>query len=380
MVEEAHYKIEDTASVEDLESISFPVQLITWSQYDQQSPIILQEENGPCPLIALVNTLLLQSDLNTRKVNFLNSPDSLLVHWIESVGKLKSLLNKHIDKRVPLNEVLTCLGDVLLDLSSAENDVVDRLLKNLPLLHKGLSVNPNLITSGFPPSDLASEMFGAFGLNFVHGWAYDVEKHDQCSDEFAKLQTFDKIQDFLLGSDDKALKEQVQNWLNTNSTQLTAHGLKMLDESLPQDSLAIFFRNNHFSTMYKAHGHEFYLLITDTAFTQTSSNKYVWQSLISVSGKDDLFFSGDFVPILDSSEPHSYPQNEDLELLRQLQEEEDAKMALGLQNRYDGMLKLQKSDKKTSRSSKAKVLAENTKGDVEKSKLVKKSKASCVIV
>lgn len=315
--------------------ISFPVKRICWSQYEHETPILLQEANGPCPLIALVNTLLLQNDVHKleAELNPKSNSNNVDSKHIESVAKVRLLLNRNLDLRVALSEVLACLGDVLLDIYRDEDSsVVNKLLESLPLLHTGLSVDPNLYEGGFAQGDLGQQMFEAFGLVFVHGWLWDPSENVH-EEHFRKLATFDRIQDFLLNpKEDPVVKADLHQWLDRHSTQLTAHGLKVLDARLEAGSLAVFFRNNHFLTIYKAHEHDFYLLITDSSL---ASNKCVWQSIISVLGKDDLFFTGDFVPLLENSELVPFVLHEDLELVRQLQEEEDAAMAQRMQKRYD---------------------------------------------
>jgi hypothetical protein len=42
-----------------------------------------------------------------------------------------------------------------------------------------------------------------------------------------------------------------QNFLEESASQLTYHGLCELVATMKEDELAIFFRNNHFSTIYK---------------------------------------------------------------------------------------------------------------------------------
>lgn len=368
------------------EHISFPVKQITWSQYEHETPILLQEANGPCPLIALVNTLLLQNDIQKRESQLNPKSNSVATssRHVESIGKIRSLLHRHLGDRVSLSEVLGCLGDVLLDIYDHENSVVNRLLESLPLLHTGLSVNPNLYMGGFPEHDLSTEIFDAFGLSFVHGWLWDPvsQVHEG---HFKKLQTFDSIQDYLLNPQlDPRIKADIKQWLEHHSTQLTLYGLRALDERMEPDTVAVFFRNNHFSTIYKAHDHDFYLLITDSAF---ATGQCVWQSIISVSGGEDLFFRGDFVPILENSEPAGFLPHEDLELVRQLQEEEDAAMALRMQKRYDGRQQPRAPTEKTERFEKSDKIDKKKKkatrdtADEPKSEGVpKKSKLTCVIV
>ncbi|OVF07173.1 putative ubiquitin carboxyl-terminal hydrolase [Clavispora lusitaniae] len=375
-----------------MSDIEFPVKAITWSVYEQKTPILLQEENGPCPLIALVNTLLLASDIEARTTAW-GKENAVFPESKESgsassspqpngSARIKELLNKHVGDRVSLAELLACLGDALLERTQVEANVVSDLLESLPLLHTGLTVNPNLVSGGFPPQDLAAKIFDAFGLTFVHAWIWEPGHNKDADSVFPSLQTFDAVQDFLLTKDEEtepnAEVSAVSAWLDENSTQLTSHGLSVLDKQLPADSVAIFFRNNHFSTLYKADNHDLYLLLTDTAFTKRPD--FVWQSVISASGKDDLFFSGDFTPINDELEPWASYPNDDMAVARQLQEEEDAATAQRLQASYNTKKSKQKGTtvSEGAKGAKEQPSKKASKKDTKEGK--GKKKGNCVIV
>ena len=65
--------------------------------------------------------------------------------------------------------------------------------------------------------------------------------------------------------------------------QLTYHGLAELSTTLKEGELAVFFRNNHFSTVHRSGG-QLFLLVTDQGFLEKSSLvglKYV-QTLVSL--------------------------------------------------------------------------------------------------
>ncbi|KAF5213146.1 hypothetical protein E0198_000661 [Clavispora lusitaniae] len=375
-----------------MSDIEFPVKAITWSVYEQKTPILLQEENGPCPLIALVNTLLLASDIEARTTAW-GKENAVLPESKESgsassspqpngSARIKELLNKHVGDRVSLAELLACLGDALLERTQVDANVVSDLLESLPLLHTGLTVNPNLVSGGFPPQDLAAKIFDAFGLTFVHAWIWEPGHNNDADSVFPSLQTFDAVQDFLLTKGEEtepnAEVSAVSAWLDENSTQLTSHGLSVLDKQLPADSVAIFFRNNHFSTLYKADNHDLYLLLTDTAFTKRPD--FVWQSVISASGKDDLFFSGDFTPINDELEPWASYPNDDMAVARQLQEEEDAATAQRLQASYNTK-KLKQKGTTVSEGAKGAKEQPSKKASKKDTKEGKgKKKGNCVIV
>lgn len=363
-----------------MDSIDFNIRLVTWSDYELQTPILLQDVNGPCPLIALVNTLLMKSEIKARN-NQLNdiSNDSLL----EEVVFFKAFLfNK---TNITLKELLSRLGDLMIKFNHGKDVDLDKLLESLPLLHTGLSVNPDL-TNGDFEHDLALELFNIFDLDLCHGWIVDPKNSTESNDElvvkkFNELKYFDSIQDYLLSADD----QPVRQWLDENSTQLTQYGIKHLDERLQVDDFIIFFRNNHFNTLYKKHDGDFYLLLTDSSFTKGSL--IVWQSLISISGKDDLFFTGDFLPVLeDTTQDFSNMtmENEDYQLIKQLQEEDDKKYAENLQKSYEKrnppvQQPLSKGSKSKSKD-KTKESKDKTSKDPKDPKDPKTKKSDCIIV
>ena len=103
-----------------------------------------------------------------------------------------------------------------------------------------------------------------------------------------------------------------QNFLEESASQLTYHGLCELVSTMKDNELAIFFRNNHFSTLYKHKNvscnlfvwryhiidyltkkplyintyffflQEIFLLVTDQGFLKEPS--VVWETLNSTDG------------------------------------------------------------------------------------------------
>ena len=63
----------------------------------------------------------------------------------------------------------------------------------------------------------------------------------------------------------RAEGQLVDAWLSQTGAQLTYYGLLQLHTALRESELAVFFRNNHFSTIFKRNG-ELYLLITDLGY------------------------------------------------------------------------------------------------------------------
>ncbi|XP_057523560.1 uncharacterized protein LOC130803471 isoform X1 [Amaranthus tricolor] len=137
--------------------------------------------------------------------------------------------------------------------------------------------------------------------------------------------------------------ELINNFLKSNASQLTFYGLFSLQEGLKERELCVFFRNNHFSTMFKLDG-ELYLLATDQGYI--TQPDLVWEKLNEVNG-DTLFMTSnfkefklesssngtwdqqnavastaDYLAGIDSSAPDGSDMNSDLQLAIALQQQE----------------------------------------------------------
>ncbi|KAJ6821836.1 uncharacterized protein M6B38_130665 [Iris pallida] len=82
----------------------------------------------------------------------------------------------------------------------------------------------------------------------------------------------------------------IKNFLENSASQLTIYGLFCLQEGLKERELCVFFRNNHFSTMFKFKG-ELYILATDQGYIDQPD--LVWEKLNEVNG-DTVFMTGNF--------------------------------------------------------------------------------------
>uniref|UniRef100_A0A7N0UQG4 MINDY deubiquitinase domain-containing protein n=1 Tax=Kalanchoe fedtschenkoi TaxID=63787 RepID=A0A7N0UQG4_KALFE len=100
--------------------------------------------------------------------------------------------------------------------------------------------------------------------------------------------------------------ELVQNFLKTNASQLTISGLFALQEGLKERELCVFFRNNHFNTMFKYDG-ELYLLATDQGYINQPD--LVWEKLNEVNG-NTVFMTSCFKDFKLGSHIHSETWNE----------------------------------------------------------------------
>lgn len=110
--------------------------------------------------------------------------------------------------------------------------------------------------------------------------------------EKAKLQnqiSYDKRIIESLSDDENLLLYSgpiIESFLEETSSQLTYYGLVSLHESIRERQVAVFFRNNHFSTILKYRGY-IYSLVTDQGYQAESS--VVWELINEINGNTDYY-------------------------------------------------------------------------------------------
>jgi ubiquitin carboxyl-terminal hydrolase MINDY-1/2 len=101
-------------------------------------------------------------------------------------------------------------------------------------------------------------------------------------------------------------------FLQDSSSQLTVAGLFQLSETMRIGELAVFFRNNHFSTLYKHEDSSLYILVTDQGYQ--SEEGVAWEKLENELG-DTTFVTSSFEPY---SEYERKQREEQEEVQRQI--------------------------------------------------------------
>jgi hypothetical protein len=271
------------------------------------SPILTQNLNGPCPLLALVNALVLSTPARL---------DTALVETLRT------------RETVSLGLLLDAVFDELMsgrrgDAAQALPDVSE-LYKFLLALHTGLNVNPMFVPDSNTPgaqSTLTSragafentqdmKLYRTFNIPLMHGWlpeagsdayaafsrvaaSYETSQFVQFQEEElnAKLGAGESLNEDeqQMFTDIHAIKEFLMRW----PTQLTDHGLKVIRNNLQPGQVAILFRNDHFSTLCKnPRNGELVTLVTDQGYS--THDEIVWESLTDVNGQGSQLFSGDF--------------------------------------------------------------------------------------
>ena len=303
---------------------TYQVRLVNWYDFSsptnpRRSPIMVQNANGPCPLLALVNALVLttRSDVTTALV------ETLEVREQVSLGLL-------------LDAVIDELMSGRRRGSGRISPDISELYAFLVTLHTGMNVNPRFVPSEEAtinlmdaPIDIPTSLhesrkaggfedtremrlYSTFSIPLIHGWmpprnhpAFAALKRTAQTYEDAQNIMFreeeleEKLQRQGLSPEEQLILEDIASvkyFLSSTATQLTGYGLDTVTETLAPGSVAIFFRNDHFSTLYR-HPKSGQLLTLVTDMGYAGHDEVVWESLVDVSGEGSEFFAGDFRPV-----------------------------------------------------------------------------------
>lgn len=246
--------------------------------------VLLQSENGPCPLLAICNVLLLRRQLT------LPSGDSIGFHDL-----LQLLSNLLLDANTGTREDAEHTANIQESLIGC--------MEVLPTLNVGLDVNCRF--SGprdFEPTRELS-VFDLFDISVVHGWV--VSPSEELTFATVGSYSYNALADRLVkfdelpaagspdstGSDSDLLQDGpvIREFLEQTANQLTYEGIIRLHGELRDNELAVLYRNHHFNTLLK-HDSSLYLLCTDVGFLGSS---VVWERLDAVDG-DTSFLGADF--------------------------------------------------------------------------------------
>ncbi|XP_073692306.1 ubiquitin carboxyl-terminal hydrolase MINDY-2 [Garra rufa] len=281
----------------------YHIKWIKWKE--ENTPIITQNENGPCPLLAIMNVLLLS--------------------WKVKLPPMMEIITAE--------QLMEYLGDYILEAKPKEISEAQRLNYEqnmsdaMAVLHKlqtGLDVNVKF--TGVRVFEYTPEciVFDLLDIPLYHGWLVDPQMADivKAVGNCSYNQLVEKIISCKQSDNSELAGEGfvAEQFLNSTATQLTYHGLCELTSTVQEGELCVFFRNNHFSTMTKFKA-QLYLLVTDQGFL--TEEKVVWESLHNVDG-DGNFCDSEFY-LRPPSDPETVYRGQ------QDQIDQDYLMALSLQ-------------------------------------------------
>uniref|UniRef100_A0A8C7QQY3 Ubiquitin carboxyl-terminal hydrolase n=1 Tax=Oncorhynchus mykiss TaxID=8022 RepID=A0A8C7QQY3_ONCMY len=261
------------ADLEPMMPAYYFVKWITWKE--KKTPIITQSENGPCPLLAIMNTLFLRWKAKLPAQTEVITTEDLMAHLGECVLSIKP---REKAEGMELN---------------FQQNMSDAMAV-LPKLSTGLDVNVRF--TGVSDFEYTPECiaFDLLDIPLYHGWLVDPQSPEMVAavGKLSYNQLVEKIIDYKHSANSSRVSEGLvaEQFLESTATQLSYHGLCELNTTAKEGELSVFFRNNHFSTMIKHKGH-LYLLVTDQGFLQEGG--LVWESLHNVEG-DGNFCDSDF--------------------------------------------------------------------------------------
>ncbi|KAJ4261658.1 hypothetical protein NW762_007096 [Fusarium torreyae] len=304
---------------------TYQIKNIQWhdsssSKNPRTSPILIQNANGPCPLVALVNALTLTTPADIE--------DTALVQTLRS------------REQVSLNLLLDAVFDELMSprRTSSEDALPDvgDLYAFLQSLHTGMNVNPRFIPTesminaykrtslthlhpaergdlipGTFENTAEMGLYATFSIPLIHGWlppktdhAYEALERQAASYEDAQNLLFreEELEEKLSNPDGGLTESEqqlyqdimiIKEFLDNSATQLTHWGIEVIGKAIRPGTFAILFRNDHFSTLY-CHPQSMQLitLVTDAGFK--SHDEIVWETLSDVNGGNTEYLSGDF--------------------------------------------------------------------------------------
>ncbi|CAI5448911.1 unnamed protein product [Caenorhabditis angaria] len=222
--------------------------------------IVTQNSNGPCPLLALINVLVLKGKIQLDTT----------------------------EPQIGNEELVQILSNVLLIPPSDEKELeiyeanLQDVLPIISNLHKGLDVNVKFSNISDFEFTSAQSLFDLLKVNLYHVWLPDPQLGPIY--EAVKNITYNELVVRIFDENDKEY-QFLKDFHDDTKSQITFHGLMKLCEKMKDGEIAVLFRNNHFHTILKRRD-EIFTLVTDEGFFDEKN--IVWESLSSVDG--DSFF------------------------------------------------------------------------------------------
>lgn len=304
-----------------IEREEFKTRSIAWvdqtNGVPRESTIILQNKNGPCSLVALANILILRAPIDAP------SPLSTLSSSRSSIST---------------EDLLHRLGDALLSTNpDALGDSPESVFAVLPNLISGMTINPRFESHDTFETTPEIKVCRNFFIDLVHGWLPSPE--DPAYEPLLYCASYENATRQIMDESPRA--PALRTFLEAWPTQLTDYGVSVLHARLAPGSLSMFFRNDHFATLYKhPQSGQLFLLVTDEGYLRSG---VVWESLSDVAGRKTDLYTAEFSPVGFSEDAR---EDADFQLARHLQEQQDAIQAQELSSTSRPYIFREKKSKK----------------------------------
>ncbi|GAB5034970.1 protein fam63a [Nannochloropsis oceanica] len=162
----------------------FPTKRIPFGPHGRLVPILLQNEAGPCPLLAVANILLLQRQLDV-------DPEYTKVSLIDI---LTGIANRVLEATSTAAKAASTADAVAFEAPGGGDEIakavgghadkhvayqVDEVIHLLPRLRHGMDVNVRFTdVAAFEPT-VELSVFDALGIRLFHGWVVGEEDEDE---------------------------------------------------------------------------------------------------------------------------------------------------------------------------------------------------------
>lgn len=278
--------------------------------------IVLQDRDGPCPLIAIANTLLLRGEIGLPR------NQATITH-----NALVKLLRDYAMQinRVPRDASAEIKANI-----EANVEASVRVLCSYKM-RRGLLINPSLTEVSSFEFTPEIGVFDLFCIRTFHGWVvgpddapalrdfFHGRTYNQVLDALAYLQheydlsagstvtrddeDDDEEEDVRSGairrstsrvSEEYGTQEQASlaiAWFARHRSQLTHSGASELERAVKENEIGILFRNNHFSTIIRHNG-KLYALMSFAAYSECPH--YVWDRVEVGGAESGTAFDGAF--------------------------------------------------------------------------------------
>ncbi|CAF3942326.1 unnamed protein product [Rotaria sordida] len=260
----------------EIKQIDNDIYIIKWIEFNHERvPILLQNVNGPCPLLAIANILLLRQRIRLNPNAGAISTEHVIAMIAEYILQIDTTKLSADDR------------------ANYEQNVADAL-SILPKLQTGLDIN--LKFNGVDKFEYTREciVFDLLGIQLFHGWVIDPQNNELQKIVNTNGSSYNQLVEKMIRqkqSNNKELAREsllIEQFLDENRSQLTHYGILQLHETMRDNQLAVFFRNNHFSTIWK-NNKQLLLLVSDEGFANHTS--IVFETLTDIDN-DSSFTDG----------------------------------------------------------------------------------------
>lgn len=202
--------------------------------------VLVQHEEGPCPILAITNTLILRGDIRLDTVE-----DKVDSSWI--LNSTRAYLHHRLS---------------LIELHS-EIDIIHQTLKKLPELFKQINVDPYFTsTTSFKIEPFYFRAFNIplrvyFLANIQHVWVLDpsdpayesILSYGMSYEEITASTHFSNERS---NSESSRHRKAVEGFLfKSEGLQATNYGLVRLSKTMKLESFGVVFQHNHFHVVFK---------------------------------------------------------------------------------------------------------------------------------